>query len=87
MLDAISEYRQENDWMCHFLEDCCETGQGYEEKSGDLYDAYRDYSIRTNGFTRSPQEFTRELENRGFVKKRKTEGRFFAGLRLLSEFA
>ena len=87
VLDAISEYRQENDWMCHFLEDCCETGQGYEEKSGDLYDAYRDYSIRTNGFTRSPQEFTRELENRGFVKKRKTEGRFFAGLRLLSEFA
>ena len=32
--NAIAEYRGMNDWLSHFLEDCCVTGVGLEQKPG-----------------------------------------------------
>lgn len=45
--DAIAEYRGMNDWLSQFLEDCCEVGDGLEQKSGELYEEYRAYCLRT----------------------------------------
>ena len=41
--DAITRYRENNDWLAHFLNDCCEVDKAYKEKSGELYNAYRSY--------------------------------------------
>ncbi len=51
--DAIAKYRRDNDWMSHFLEACCEVGDGLEEKSGEFYSAYRSYCARVGDFVRS----------------------------------
>ena len=51
--DACQQYREDNDWLAHFLEECCKTGGGLQEKSGELYSAYRAFAARNNEFARS----------------------------------
>lgn len=34
--DAVAKYKAENDWMTHFLDDCCDIGKEFKEKSGEL---------------------------------------------------
>ncbi len=57
----------------------------YEEKSGDFYAAYRAYCARTGDFTRSTTEFYTEVENRGFTRQKRKDGRFVKGLKLAED--
>ena len=80
--NAIATYKADNDWMAHFLEACCEQGDGYEEKSGELYASYRAFATRTNDFCRSTTEFYTSLEQRGFTRRKQRSGMYVQGLRL-----
>ena len=83
--DAIEAYKKENDWMTHFLDECCEIGTGFEEKSGELYSSYRAYCARSGEYTRNTTDFYGTLELRGFNRQRRAGGRFITGLRLREE--
>lgn len=83
--EAIARYKADNDWMSHFLDECCETGEGMKEKSGELFAAYRAFCSRTNDFCRSTAEFYTSLEQRGFYRQRTNTGKFVLGLRLVEE--
>ena len=78
--DAIAKYRQDNDWLSHFIEDCCEVGDGMEEKSGEFYRAYRSYCARVGDFVRSTTEFYNAVVQRGFRREKRRDGRFVLGL-------
>ena len=80
--DAIEKYKSDNDWMAHFLEACCEVGEGLEEKSGELYSSYRAFCIRTNDYCRSTTEFYTSLEQRGFIRRKRSSGMFVQGLKM-----
>ena len=80
--NAIAEYRGMNDWLSHFLEDCCVTGVGLEQKSGDLYQEYRAYCLRTGEYARNNADFIAEIEKRGFMRKKKKSGMWVQGLQL-----
>lgn len=80
--DAITAYREENDWLGHFLNECCEMDAAYSERSGELYQAYRNYAIQNGEFTRQNGDFNSALENAGFSRKKTKKGAFFYGLRL-----
>ena len=80
--DAIGKYKSDNDWMAHFLDACCEVGEGFEEKSGELYSGYRAFTMRTNDFCRSTTEFYTALEQRGFIRRKRASGMFVQGLKL-----
>ena len=82
---AIDKYKADNDWMSHFLEECCETGEPYEVKSGELYSAYRAFCARTSEFARSTTEFYASLEQRSFARHKRKTGVFVLGLRLKSD--
>lgn len=84
--NAIQEYRQQNDWFAQFIEECCEVDPSYEEKSGALYDEYRNYCQRVGEYTRNSADFYSAVENAGFQRKRRPSGRFIIGLHLKSEF-
>ena len=71
---AIEAYRGENDWLSHFLEECCDTGESFIEKSGELYAAYRAFCARTGEYTRSTTDFYKALDQRGFDRSRKKNG-------------
>ena len=82
---AIDAYRGENDWLSHFLDDCCEIYAPAFEKSGELYSAYRAFCLRTGEYTRSTTDFYKALELRGFERRRNKNGVFVYGLRLVRE--
>ena len=84
--EAIQHYRDENDWMSHFLEECCEVEKGAFCKSGELFQTYRAYCLRNGEFTRSAADFYTELANRGFERQRTRAARLVYGLRLREEF-
>ena len=84
--DAISEYRGKNDWLGIFLEDCCEVDASYTQKSGELYQEYREYCTRIKEYTRSTTDFYTALETVGFKRKKTRTGSIVAGIRLKSDF-
>lgn len=83
--DAINRYRSDSDWLAHFLEECCEIGADHHEKSGAFYSAYRAYCARTGDFIRSTTDFYNALEQRGFKREKRRDGRFVTGVRLAEE--
>ena len=86
--DAIAKYRQDNDWLGHFLADCCELGEPYETGSGKFYSEYRAYCARVGDFVRSTTEFYNAVEQRGFRRVKKKHSMWVLGLRLLeSDFS
>ena len=86
--DAIAKYRQDNDWLGHFLSDCCELGDSFETGSGKFYSEYRAYCARVGDFVRSTTEFYNAVEQRGFKRVKKKHSMWVLGLRLLeSDFA
>ena len=80
--EAINKYRADNDWLTHFLEECCVVEEGALAKSGEVWDCYKAYCARMGDFTRSTTEFYTALENKGFVRIRRKNGRFVSGLTL-----
>lgn len=80
--DAIAEYRGMNDWLSQFMEDCCDIKDSLEQKSGELYQEYRAYCLRTGEYARNNADFTAALEKRGFMRKKKKSGMWVQGLQL-----
>ena len=83
--DAIDKYKSDNDWLSHFLDECCELDASLSEKSGEVYQAYRAYCARVGDFTRSTTEFYNALEMRGILRKRLKSGVVLHGLKLVEE--
>lgn len=84
--NAISAYRSSNDWLAHFLDDCCEIDSSYTQKSGELYEEYRAFCQRTGEYARSTSDFYSALELAGFSKRKTMKGIFVYGLKVKSEF-
>ena len=80
--EAIKAYREENDWLGHFIEECCDVDPMFTEKSGELYQKYREYAANNGEFTRQNGDFNSALENAGFSKRKTKKGAFFYGLKL-----
>lgn len=83
---ASEAYRAANDWFAHFLEDCCQVGQGLSEQSKDLYDAYRSWAIGRGEYVRSTSDFYAAVDKGGYTRRRTARARFVDGLALISEF-
>jgi phage/plasmid-associated DNA primase len=63
--EAIGSYRENNDWLGHFLDECCELGEAYQEKSGDFYTAYRNFCNVTGDYVRNSADFYTAIEQAG----------------------
>ena len=83
---AIDAYREQNDWMTEFLEECCELDPAGTIMSGELYQEYRAYCERMGQFARSTTDFYAELDKRDVVRKRTKKGVVAHGIRLRSVF-
>lgn len=84
--DAIDAYKENNDWLSHFLTECCEMEDLYTAKSGEVYNSYRAYCIQVGEFIRSTADFYTALESGGFNRRKTRAGMIIDGLRLKSEF-
>lgn len=84
--EATALYRENSDWLEHFISECCEVGDTYSTPSGEFYICYRDFCARTGEYTRSTTDFYAAVDLAGYVRKRTMNGRVVCGLRLKSEF-
>lgn len=84
--DAIEHYRENNDWLSMFIEDCCEVDPSYTQKSGELYQEYRAYCARTGEYTRSTTDFYTGLFTVGFEKRKLKNGNYIVGIRIKTDF-
>ena len=83
--DAMNAYRQENDWLQIFLDECCEIGKEYSVQSSTLHEAYKAHCQSAGETPHNQTEFYKAIENAGFTKK-KVGGKCkkIFGLKLLS---
>ena len=86
VLNAIEQYRSNNDWLSIFIEDCCEVDRTFTQKSGELYQEYRSYCSRNGEYARSTTDFYSALDTAGFVRHKNKKGMFVYGLCLKSDF-
>ena len=84
--DAIQKYKENNDWLSHFLEDCCEIDPSYEAKSGEVYNTYRSYCNQMGEYARSTTDFYTAIEAADFTRRKTKKGMLIHGFRLKSEF-
>ena len=81
---AIHDYHEENDWLGHFLTECCEINADLEAKSGELYTAYRLFCVETGEYVRSTTDFYAALEGEGYTRRKTRVGTFIHGLQLIN---
>lgn len=84
--DAIQKYKENNDWLSHFLDDCCEIDPSYEAKSGEVYNTYRSYCNQMGEYARSTTDFYTAIEAADFTRHKTKKGMLIRGFRLKSEF-
>lgn len=84
--DAIQKYKENNDWLSHFLEGCCEIDPSYEAKSGEVYNTYRSYCNQMGEYARSTTDFYTAIEAADFTRHKTKKGMLIRGFRLKSEF-
>ena len=82
----MDEYRNQNNWFNHFLEDKCEIDPTYRISSSELYQVYRTYCTETNEYIRSTADFYSALEKAGFERLVIERKRYFRGIKLKPEF-
>ena len=80
--EAVEKYREENDWLKKFIEDCCDVDPSFTEKSGELYQQYRIICLQCGEYVRSTSDFYGNLEKAGFIRHRTSKGNLVYGLRL-----
>lgn len=85
VVQAIENYRRDNDWLGAFLEECCELGDTYQQKSGEFYQAYREFCTATGEYTRGTSDFYSALESAGFERRKRKTGSLVYGVRLKNE--
>lgn len=81
--NEISTYRNEQDIIAQFFDDCVETGEYFSIANTPLYERFRKYS-NDNGEAKPLRQrlFTQSLKERGFVQERNMRERFWNGFRL-----
>ena len=80
--DAVAAYRDENDWLGHFLDDCCDIDPSFTEKSGEFYQQYRAYCIQNNEYVRSTTDFYAATDKAGFFRHKTNKGVVVHGVKL-----
>lgn len=82
VVQATEQYRAEQNWLDHFIEDCCDVDPAFTEQSGRLYTEYRSYCANMGEYARSTADFYSALDSAGYVRKKTRTGSVISGLQL-----
>jgi putative DNA primase/helicase len=80
VLAATSEYRQREDAIAHFLESCCTLQSDAGAGSEALYKQYCNWAAANNEYLLNSRDFSKTLEEKGFVKKHTAQGTKWFGI-------
>ena len=80
--EAIGKYREENDWLANFLDECCIVDPMEKCPGGALYKAYRAWATETGEYLRCNRDFAEALRNANFEVRKGMQGNMWLGLTL-----
>ena len=80
--EATEEYRQRENWLENFLEECCIMEPDARAPAGELYQTYREWAQRSGDYVRRSVEFSDAMAGKGFVKKTPAGRKVWIGLRI-----
>ena len=78
--EAMDTYKENNHWLNHFLDDCCNKAPTDKAPSGELYKTYRDYCLSNGEYARSTTDFYAALDLAGFRRHKTNKGSFVYGI-------
>lgn len=77
---AVDDYREENDWLGHFIKDRCVVDPSYDQMSGSMYKNYKDYCEENGEQKHNMHEFKSAMERAGFPCDHRRDGNFYRGI-------
>lgn len=80
--EATTEYRQRENWLENFLEECCIMEPDARAPAGELYQTYREWAQRNGDYVRRNVEFLDAMAGKGFQKIAPKGKKFWVGLRI-----
>ena len=83
--EATRAYRSEMDVVGSFIRDRCEVREGVETKSRELFRAYAAWCEENRERAGSERLLAFRLQDLGFVKQRRKDGRYWLGIGLEAE--
>ena len=73
---ATDEYREDQDTLGAFLDDCCAQGDDCTVSTAALYTAYSNWADKNNEYAVSKRELSRQLKERGIESSERRGQRF-----------
>ena len=80
--NAITAYKEQNNWFQQFLDERCIIDPKVKESSSALYLNYKRYTQDMNEYTRSTTDFYASLDKAGFKRLIAKRKRYYVGLKL-----
>lgn len=77
---AINQYREENDWLSAFINDCCNVGPLEKVQGGQLYKVYKEWCQELGEYVRRNRDFAEALRVEGFTSKKTKAATIWEGL-------
>ena len=72
--EATENFRESEDWLAAFIQECCETGEDKRTQARVLYLAYKEYATENGDYLRREREFSPAMREKGF-RQVSAEGR------------
>ena len=85
VLEACKRYKNENDWLHLFINECCKLGEDEKVSSGELYLKYRNYAWHRNEYVCPSNDFKAAMELAGFKTTHPHNKVNYHGIRLLTD--
>ena len=86
VLEACNQYKNDNDWLQQFINECCTKEVDAKIGSNALYQTYVTFSRSRNEYPRSAADFKRAMDAAGFVSTHPHNKVVYHGITLLPEY-
>ena len=87
--EAVAEetegYRESEDWLQNFLDECCALDSSARMPSRTLYTAYKDYAISSGEYCRRERDFVAAMEAKGFRRIKPRNIKTWLGVSLVNQ--
>ena len=83
VIQASQGWREDADLLGRFIDEKCITAELFDVKSSNLYRVYKSYCDEGGERTDPAKKFALQMEEKGFRKKKRNDGNYWLGIKLL----
>ena len=80
VLDAINEYRNANDWITAFIDECCDINPQSTERAGIMLEHYKRFCNLTGDYKRHDKDFKAAIMAQGHECNKTSIGMVYYGI-------